>query len=314
MAQSDLRHRLIAELKEIAADLGHSPTRDEYRKHTKIGEKAYRSVFGGFTPMLLAAGLKTYAEKASKDAAFIAPIGSIKHDTTTKKPALSVPGKILVLGDTHFPWVHVGALEAVFQFIKANPDIAYVVQLGDLYDMYSWAKFPRSHMIYTPKHEIELGRQMAEEMWKRIRSMLPKAQCYQILGNHDSRPMKKVMELAPELEIFVEFSKWYQFVGVKSVNDPREWLSIGDVHFTHGHLTGLGAHARRFQRNVVCGHSHVGGVFFSQIESGRIIYELNAGYLGDPNTKPLSYTATKLTNWTLGFGVIDEHGPRFVAL
>lgn len=313
MGNSDLKHRLIAEVKEIASNLGHAPSRDEYRRHTKMGEQ-YRKTFGGFSPFLQAAGFKTAHERQCKHAGFIAPVSSIKFATETRKPTLGVSGKILVLGDTHFPFVHKGALETVFKFIQLNLDITHVVQVGDLYDMYSWAKFPRSHMLYTPKAEIELGQQMAIDMWAKIRGLLPKAQCFQILGNHDSRPLKKVMELAPEMEVFVEFSKWYQFDGVRSISDPREWLTIDDVHFTHGHLTGLGAHAKRFQRNVVCGHSHVGGVFFSQIESGKTIFELNAGYLGDPNTKPLSYTATKLTNWTLGFGVIDQYGPRFIAL
>lgn len=47
---------------------------------------------------------------------------------------------------------------------------------------------------------------------------------------------------------------------------------------------------------------------------GKTLYELNAGYLGDPESKALSYTPTKITNWTLGWGYIDEDGPRFVAL
>lgn len=315
MGNSDLRHRLIAELKEIASELGHPPTRDEYRKHTKIGEKAYRGMFGGFTPFLMAAGLKTYAEQKDKNAAFIAPIGSIKFNTGTRKPLLGIGNKkILVIGDTHFPWVHKGALEAVYTLIRANPDITDVIQVGDLYDMYSWAKFPRSHMLYTPKAEIELGRQMAEEMWNKLHEILPKARRYQIVGNHDIRPMKKVLELFPEMEIFVEFGKWYQFDGVHTVMDPREWLVIHGIYFTHGHLSGLGAHAKRESQSVVCGHTHTGGVWYQKLSDDRIIFELNAGYLGDPESRPLSYTVKKTVTWTLGVGLIDQWGPRFIPL
>lgn len=313
MGTSDLKHRLIAEVKEIASNLGHAPSRDEYRRHTKMGEQ-YRKTFGGFSPFLQAAGLKTAHERQCKNSAFIAPIGSIKFNTGTRKPVLRVCGKILVIGDTHFPWVHVGALEAVYEFIRQNPDITHVVQIGDLYDLYSWAKFPRSHMLYTPKHEIELGRQMAAEMWAKIRSMLPKAKLHQILGNHDLRPLKKVLEMAPELEIFVELTRWYEFQGVELLADPRAWLTIENVHFTHGHLSRLGAHSDRFMKSVVCGHSHRGGCVFTHLSNGETLFELNVGFLGDPESRPLSYTAKVAENWTLGFGVIDQYGPRFIAL
>jgi predicted phosphodiesterase len=309
MGKSDLKHRLVAEVKEIASLLGHTPTRDEYRQYSKIGEKAYRKAFGGYTPLIMAAGLKTYAEKQDL---FVAPIGSIQLKTGILKPTLGIKGKILVIGDTHFPWVHQAALEGVYSFIKSNLDITHVVQVGDLFDMYSWSKFPRSQMLYTPKAEIDLARQMAETMWSKISGMLPKAKLYQITGNHCARPMKRVMELAPEMEIFVEFSKWYQFDGVETIMDPREWLVIEGIKFTHGHLSGLGSHARREIESIVCGHTHVGGVWYQQLNN-RVIFELNAGYLGDPDSRPMGYTAKKTVNWTLGFGVIDQYGPRFIS-
>ena len=313
MGQSDLKHRLIAELKQVASELGRVPKRDEYRNHSKFGEKAYRKCFGGWTPFVMAAGLKTYAEQKDKNSAFIAPIGSIEFNTNTRKPLLGIGNnKILCLGDTHFPWVHKGALESVYQFIRANPDITHVVQMGDLYDMYSWAKFPRSHMLYTPKAEIELGRAMAEEMWGKIRAMLPRAKLFQITGNHDVRPLKKVMELVPEVEIFVEFGKWYKFDGVHTVTDPRAWLELCDIKFTHGHLSGLGSHARQEMDSVVCGHTHTGGVWFLKMADDRIIFELNCGYLGDPLSRPLSYTSKTTVRWTLGVGLIDQYGPRFI--
>jgi hypothetical protein len=59
------------------------------------------------------------------------------------------------------------------------------------------------------------------------------------------------------------------------------------------------------------GHSHVGGVAYRSIQ-GKVLFELNAGLLGDPEAKGLSYTPQKLTRWTLGWGFIDQLGPRFI--
>ena len=64
--------------------------------------------------------------------------------------------------------------------------------------------------------------------------------------------------------------------------------------------------------NVVCGHSHVGGVKF--IPRGlNPLWELNTGHCLDRHAEPFSYTKQKrLSNWLPGFGIIDNYGPRFV--
>jgi len=309
-----LQADLIAEVRRIASDLGRTPTRDEFRQHSKIGEKVYRSVFGGFMPMLMASGLKVYAEKRDAPVLELKP-EHIKFDTKLKKPSSGISSrKILVLGDCHFPWVNLGALSAVYLYIESHPEITDVVQIGDLYDLFSWAKFPRSHLVIKPDEEIARGRKMAEEMWAKIRELLPAAKRWRIIGNHDIRPLKRVLEVAPELEVFVELRKWFEFEGVATLHDPKEWLEIGPVSFTHGHLTKLGAHSLKYQRNVVCGHSHRGGVFFYHARQGEVLWELNCGYLGDANARPLLYREKRQEDWTLGFGVIDEWGPRFISL
>lgn len=316
MGQSDLKHRLIAELKEIASELGSVPTRDVYRKHTKIGEKAYRQVFGGWTPFVLAAGLKVYADKGSQKKIMSADITSVVPIDIAPEPCKPVHGvqaKILVIGDTHFPFVSQTALEAIYRFAGENSDISHIIQLGDLYDCYAFASFPKSMMEFTPKQEIDLAREMAGSMWKRLQELCPKAEYHQILGNHSTRPIKRLLEQSPELEIFFDYLKHWEFEGVQLHKDPRQPLIIGDVYFMHGYLSKLGDHAKKHGVNVVCGHTHRGGVLPIRLADGRTVYEMNAGYLGDPFSKALSYTATRLIEWTHGFGVIDHLGPRFVS-
>lgn len=315
MSDSDLKHRLLAEIKDIASSLGKTPTREEFRAHSKIGERAYQKAFGGYTLLLQAAGLKKSAPKFDPKVAFQAEAPVREIPPTPRPVDNGAQNRILVLGDTHFPWVSVEGLCAVYAFIEQNPGITHVIQMGDLYDMYSWAKFPRSHLLYTPRQEIEAGREMAENMWKKIQELLPNAKCIQLMGNHDIRPMKKVLEFAPELELFVEFKKWFQFPNVHLVDDPREPFELGDICFMHGFLHKLGDHARKFLRSVCVGHTHKGGVVMVPRGSdGAVLFECNAGYLGDPTSRPMSYTATKINEWTLGFAYIDEWGPRFISL
>lgn len=315
MDSADLRHRLVAEVKQIASDLGKVPTREEFREHSKLGERAYRSLFGGYTLLLQAAGLAKTAPAFHPNDIFRAPVEKpVVSQDHTVVPKSGTSKRILVLGDLHFPWADMDALCGVYTFIEQNPQIDTVVQVGDLFDMYSWAKFPRSHLLYNPQQEIEIAREMAQEMWSKIQMLLPSARCVQLLGNHDIRPIKKCLELAPELEPFLEFKKFFQFSGVELVEDSREPFELGGISFIHGFLGGLGAHARKFLRSVVCGHTHKGGVVTVPLADGTVLFECNAGYLGNPLSRPMSYTPTKMNEWTPGFAYIDEWGPRFIPL
>ena len=78
----------------------------------------------------------------------------------------------------------------------------------------------------------------------------------------------------------------------------RSWISV----------TGAREHNLK---NTVVGHSHLGGVVYRNTFNG-IIWELNAGFCGDTESKALSYTPQRLTKWTKGFGFIDALGPRFI--
>lgn len=313
-----IQHDLIAELKALASELGRTPTREEFVARSKLGQHAYRREFGGFTPMIQAAGLTPrVTPKQAKRTIFSADIAEIikrEGPETPQKPRHGVEHKVLVLGDCHFPFASTEALSGVYAWAAENPDTTHIVQVGDLFDAYSMAAFPRSVLDFTPKQEIDLARQMAAEMWATLRRLCPKAECHQLLGNHCVRPIKRVLEHCPELEVFMDYLKFWQFEGVRLHPDARAPLVIGDIHFMHGYLLKLGDHARRHGVNVVCGHTHRGGMIAMQLADGRGVYELNAGYLGDPRTKALSYTATKLVEWTHGFGVIDRWGSRFIQL
>lgn len=221
-------------------------------------------------------------------------------------------------GDIHFPFHHKNLLSLAMYFcIKGNYD--YVCQVGDLRDWYSASKFPRSYNVFTPKHEQQWASYYAELFWGILREKLPHASLFQILGNHCVRPHKRIVEKAPEFEqdIVSMIRDLYTFEGVKTVYDSREELYIDDICIIHGYLSRLGAHAAYNLKSVVCGHSHTGGVAYIRNagHEGGILWELNAGYLADPFTAGLSYTAQKrATKWTWGFGAVDEWGPRFVPL
>lgn len=222
--------------------------------------------------------------------------------------------RVLCIGDTHSPWVNEKATLAIYECLSREPyDV--IIQMGDLYDMYSFSKFARSHDICTPKEEIEQGYEWAHNFWSNINKLNKKAKKYQLKGNHDDRLMKRAFERWPEAASILTRAEHslYDFPGVEVISDSRDGLEIEDVLYMHGYLTKLGDHARYHLRNVVHGHSHRGGTIFFNI-GGKLIWELDCGFLGDRDMAPLQYGPTKNMLWTEGRGEVDASGPRFIPL
>jgi len=166
----------------------------------------------------------------------------------------------------------------------------------------------------TAEQEVLEGRFCAEEMWRMLKRHAPKAICYQLLGNHCVRPLKKMRDVFPEAMSIFEIKPLWKFDGVTTIYDPREELVIEDIVFIHGYRTQLGSHASFMGKSMVGGHSHRGGVvLLPRFGVENPIFELNAGYLAGPEDyEALKYTPQKWNNWTRGVGYIDDLGPRFI--
>lgn len=222
--------------------------------------------------------------------------------------------KVMIAGDLHLPWIHAGCVQNFFDDVKKEkPDI--IIQIGDLFDLFSYTRFPATRGLITPDQELLNGRIAAEEFWAYLKKISPKSTKYQILGNHDIRPIKYSLENAPVLEPFVKqgLKTLFAFDGVNTIAYEDDLLIDGNVYI-HGH-TKHGNHMEEYLTNTVLGHTHRGGVvtkrFFRRLEE-QILWELNVGFMGDPASKCFSYKK-KTYPWTLGHGIVTrENVPIFV--
>ena len=313
------QHETLCALKELALELGRSPTRVEFERRVSGGKYSLERNFGTFAALLQAAGLETYGERRKErkitnqifERVVVDHLASFKPRES--KPLLTIWPKISVISDIHWPFAHQKVIDRFYDRVaEFQPEM--VVLNGDAWDFYSHSKFARSHNQFTPREETQTARHHNEVFWQTILKHVPHAQCFQMLGNHDIRPLKRVLEAYPEAEDWVERSlkEAFTFNGVKTIFDPREELLIGeDVAIFHGYRTGLGAHRDYTLMNCINGHTHLGGASFRQI-NGRTLWELNSGLAGDPEAKGLTYTPQRITKWTLGFGELDHLGPRFI--
>lgn len=314
---TDAAHELVSMVKVLASELGQTPTRKQFTDRFPKTNYDMRHVAGGFTVILQMAGLETYHKPKAKitNEVFRTTVAPVLEEYVPRDVVEQpVWPKILVLGDAHFPWVSKRALEKVYDFAQDfQPE--HIVQMGDLYDFLSHSKFPRSHQGYSAQEEQQLARQGAEEMWRELQKQVPGAKCHLITGNHDLRPLKRVLETAPMFEHWAEeiWRKLMTFDGVETIYDHRTELEIAGILFTHGFLGKEGAHRDYYLKNVCIGHLHKGWVQYRRFH-GQAFFEVCAGFLGEPESKALTYNNSKLANYQLGFAAIDQFGPRFIHL
>lgn len=217
--------------------------------------------------------------------------------------------KVVIIGDTHFPWASKNALQKILRFISSyRPH--FIIQIGDLYDFFSASRFPRTYNLITPSEEVLQGRMCAEQMWAQIHKLAPQSKLIQIKGNHDDRPYKRLLEKAPELEPFFKIDPLFEFPQVETIHDSSQELVIDGVCYQHG-FRKSGDHMKHNLMNTVHGHTHRAGVHYMMLH-GRLVWELDVGMVGDLKAKPLQYSPQRWSQCTVGVGMIDPWGPRFI--
>lgn len=295
----------------MTIELGRHPTRDEFKN--VVPRSKFEIHFGSWSQLLKAMGVETQRVAKKVDQTIFNR--DIEKHLGNFVPKSFTPNKfptMAIISDIHWPFHSQRVVDAFIEYVgKMKPE--YVILNGDAWDCYSHAKFPRSHNVFTPKDEQRMAREENETFWKRIKSVSPDSKCHQLLGNHDVRPMKRILEEYPEAEEWIKekMRQMFSFDGVETTFDFRQELTIGNIIIHHGFKSQAGAHRDHNLQNSISGHTHRPGVVYRTVRGGAI-WELNTGYAGDPDSKGLSYTSTRTTDWVQGFGIVDENGPRFI--
>lgn len=216
--------------------------------------------------------------------------------------------KVFVISDTHFPFHSKKGYKKLLKLIREERP-THVVQIGDLLDQYVFSRYTRK-MEITPENDIVKGLKFAKQMWKDIKKIVPRAKCYQLLGNHDIRISKRIAEQLPELSGFFSQKNLYKFPGVWVANSDRSFLTLFGVKYVHGWLSKSIDHARHFNAPTVHGHRHR-----PTIEVDRPgLWSMDVGFTANEKSAPLQYTMSKLTKWTMACGIVENGQPRLIFL
>ena len=227
--------------------------------------------------------------------------------TKTKEAKMS-NSKVFVISDTHFPFHSKKAYKVMMAKLKKEKP-THVVQVGDILDQFIFSKYPKSDTINFDS-DVKLGLEVAKKMWKDIQAAVPKAKCYQLLGNHDVRMVKRISEKLPELHNLISNKDLYDFEGVETKFSDRDYLEIDGVVYVHGWLSKSLDHATYFGKPVVHGHTHRAGIQ----HHSQDLWAMDVGYLADKDSLPLQYTASKFSKWTVACGIVEDGRPRLVYL
>jgi hypothetical protein len=327
------KHEIISELKKLASEKGEVPSREEFTSETQVTRHSIRTHFGHWTILLQAAGFSGERKKRNQ------------HVTSAKLPKKTVSDRALefylaeaekqlgskqviaspyqelynlsrktvaCVPDCHAPFVHKSSVEKGLDFLEYKQS-EFCVILGDLWDCYSDATFPRSYNLITPKEEHEQSRSWSEWFFKEIRRRCPRTEIVLLLGNHDVRKLRNLYIKAPELEHHFHdiHRKSFTFEGVHTHWNTKEPFLIDDVGYIHGWLSKSFAHSNHFESNIVHGHTHRLSMTLREVDY-RWRFSMECGYWGDPSSVPLSYPIARATNWRHGMGFINEFGPNLI--
>lgn len=314
MANEQAQHALICQIKDLALELQRFPKRSEAEDRIPDFRRLIRHFYrDNFSVLLKACGFEVEEKKRITNSVFEV---SIEKHLESYEPEKFKPVKpyptIASISDIHWPFSNEYVIKRFLEYVgDEKPE--WVIINGDAWDMYSHTKFPRSHNIFTPREERAKSREMNTKFWQDVKRRHPEAKCEQMLGNHDIRPLKRVLEEYPEAEDWIAeaLKRDFTFEGTHTTFDQRQEFWIDKIMIVHGYRSKLGDHRDYALHSAICGHTHMGGVVWKKLR-GELIFELNSGLAGDPLAKGLSYTPQKLTIWTPGFGAVNKYGPAFI--
>ena len=156
--------------------------------------------------------------------------------------------------------------------------------------------------IINPKSEIYIAKHLIEIHLMRMRKFCRKIVF--LLGNHEARFYKKMLDNCPEYSDFIDDSV-FKFKGVQTIKGSHPEFIVNDIMFFHGCSSKIGYHRERFNMNTVIGHSHKPYIDYKGYRN-KNLFEANCGTMCDFNSEAFSYTQMSNKGWVNSFLVIDN--------
>lgn len=212
--------------------------------------------------------------------------------------------KLLVLGDTHFPFTDRVALAAAISFAKSyKPD--HIIQVGDFIDGYNWSLFKRAPD--SPSAEMEWNQ--TELMAHQFFEQLAKFQITVLEGNHCRRYMLRACEANLPRKLVKTLSELFPYENVHWHMEPEPFVLDG-IAFIHGdEMAGnVVQKARALGMPLVQGHTHQASLTYINTFKHQI-FGMEVGALIDGKSIACRYAAKNPLKMWSGVATITDGIP-----
>lgn len=217
--------------------------------------------------------------------------------------------KWMLGSDFHIPYTDKRYMELWFKVMKwYKPDV--VDYLGDIDDQSCVSRYSAG----TPDevlNNIASYSSQVKDFYSKTRKMLPNADLFVALGNHDIRYEDYIAKKAPALtDLITPETMWgldslgYDYIHYNDLPKQR----FGDIHVHHGIAISkhsgqsVQADVENFGVSIIRGHSHRAGSFFRTYElRNETLRGYEIGHMTDVKSEGMAYTNSH--NWQPGFAI-----------
>lgn len=222
--------------------------------------------------------------------------------------------KIGLLYDVHVPYHSIEALTVAIEHCKKQK-IDGLILAGDFLDCYQVSRWERDPRKRSLSHEIEAAKQVLGILKKEL-----KCRMYWLLGNHEERYQKYLIQKAPEL-LGISDVELQNIMKLKDYNceiiDGKRIIKANKLNIIHGHefvqsifspvniARGLYTRAKV---SAIQGHSHQTSSHTETDMNGDITTTWSVGCLSE-----LHPLYMPLNRWNHGFAIVDlgENGVEY---
>jgi len=209
---------------------------------------------------------------------------------------------VLVIGDTHLPFVHKHYLDFVKE-VQWKCKCKQVVHIGDLVDNHSISYHEIDPDGWSPKYEMEKVDEQLVDWFKAF----PELKLCR--GNHDSLVDRKGKTVGLPKRCFMPYRDIWGLP--KGWQDDFEFI-IDGVLYKHGTgFSGQYAHvtaAERSRQSTVIGHTHSSGGVEYIASSRDCIFGMQVGCGIDRKSYAFAYGKDFARKPILGCGVVTDNG------